>query len=64
MEVLAYNYSTHGVFIDSNPNYNYLNLSKYTTPEMIERMEFDIVSNNGSAIFNFPDLFLKNYSSF
>ena len=60
--ILAYNYSTHGVFIDSNPNYNYLNLSKYTTPEMIERMEFDIVSNNGSAIFNFPDLFLKNYS--
>ena len=60
--ILAYNYNTHGVFIDSNPNYNYLNLSKYTTPEMIERMEFDIVSNNGSAIFNFPDLFLKNYS--
>ena len=25
-------------------------------------MEFDIVSNNGSAIFSFPDLFLKNYS--
>ncbi len=60
--VLAYNYNTHGVFIDSDPNYNYLNLSKYTTPEMIERMEFDIVSNNSSAIFNFPDLFFKNYS--
>ena len=60
--VLAYNYNTHGVFIDSNPNYNYLNVSKYTTPEWIEKLKFNIITNQDYTILDYPELFLKNYS--
>ena len=59
--MFIYNYNTYGIFIDSNPNYEFIVKSKYTNPEFIEEMKQKIVNNEQINIFSDPNLFLKNY---
>ena len=69
--LLVYNYTTHGVILDSNPNFYLIQLQKYQTDEWRAEMEKEIDSSLDSSTNN-PgirlksilldfDLFLKNY---
>ena len=59
--LLVYNYSTHGVLLDTNPNFYLVQLTKYQTPEWREKMTESIDGNSMKSIFLDFDLFLKNY---
>lgn len=58
---LIYNYTTHGILVDSNPNYNSLVVSKYTNHQWIEKMKSAVLDGSDTIIFNDFDLFLQNY---
>jgi 4-amino-4-deoxy-L-arabinose transferase-like glycosyltransferase len=58
---IYYNYTTHGTFIDSNPNYEYLLKSKYKTPSLIEELKKSISLSENLKIFVDFKLFLQNY---
>ena len=59
--LLVYNYTTHGVLLDGNPNFYLIQLQKYQTPEWREKMTESIDDNSMKSIFLDFDLFLKNY---
>ena len=59
--LLVYNYTTHGVLLDGNPNFYLVQLQKYQTPEWREKMTESIDGNSMKSIFLDFDLFLKNY---
>ena len=59
--LLIYNYTTHGVLLDANSNYELMNKSKYNTPEWIEKLKVDMLRESPSNFFMNPDLFFKNY---
>ena len=59
--LLVYNYTTHGVILDTNPNFYLIQLQKYQTPEWREKMTESIDDNSMKSIFLDFDLFLKNY---
>jgi len=59
--ILVYNYTTHGVLLDSDTDFYLIQLAKYQTPEWHDNMEESIKSPNMNGIFLDFDLFLKNY---
>ena len=59
--LLVYNYTTHGVLLDGNPNFYLVQLQKYQTPEWREKMTESIDGNSMKSILLDFDLFLKNY---
>jgi len=59
--LLIYNYTTHGVLIDTSGNYELINKTKYQTPDWVEKLKIEAMKETPTNFFVDPDLFFKNY---
>ena len=59
--LLIYNYTTHGVLIDTSGNYELINKTKYQTPDWVEKLKIEAMRESPTNFFIDPDLFFKNY---
>ena len=59
--LLIYNYTTHGVLIDTSANFELIQKVKYQTPEGTEKLKIEYQRETPSNFFIDPDLFFKNY---
>ena len=59
--LLIYNYTTHGVLIDTSGNYELINKTKYQTPDWVEKLKIEAMRGSPTNFFIDLDLFFKNY---